>query len=139
MPTWWPSPSASSSASIRRPGPLASHPSTPFAANDTQLAGTPVRRQGELMMRRPAPHFRTLATVSVGLTLALTLGLPEVADAASTSTGATGGGRFPGASGSVAAITGSSMEVQNPQTGQVTVNWTTSTAFTQMATVDASS
>ena len=50
-----------------------------------------------------------------------------------------GGRTFPGASGSVAAITGSSMEVQNPQSGQVTVSWTTKTAFTKTATVTAAS
>jgi hypothetical protein len=49
-----------------------------------------------------------------------------------------GGGSFPGASGSVADISGSSMEVQNQQSGQVTVSWTSSTAFTQTATVTAS-
>ncbi|MDA8379617.1 MAG: DUF5666 domain-containing protein [Actinomycetota bacterium] len=37
----------------------------------------------------------------------------------------------PGASGTVAAINGSSMEVQNPRSGQVTVAWTASTNFTQ--------
>ncbi len=49
------------------------------------------------------------------------------------------GGAFPGASGSVAAISGSSMEVQNAQTGQVTVSWKASTAFTKTATLTASS
>ena len=40
----------------------------------------------------------------------------------------------PSASGTVAAITATSMEVQNPQTGQVTVGWTSSTVFTQTET-----
>ncbi len=48
-----------------------------------------------------------------------------------------GGGTFPGASGSVAAITGSSMEVQNQQTGQVTVSWTSSTTFSKTVTLSA--
>jgi hypothetical protein len=60
-----------------------------------------------------------------------------------TSTGApaagSGYGSFPGASGSVAAISGSSMEVQNPESGQVTVSWTGSTTFGRTATVTASS
>jgi hypothetical protein len=38
----------------------------------------------------------------------------------------------------VAAITGQSMEVQNQQTGQVTVSWTPSTRFSQTVTVPAS-
>jgi hypothetical protein len=46
---------------------------------------------------------------------------------------------FPGASGSVAAITGSSMEVQNPQSGQVTVSWTKSTAFSETVKLPATS
>jgi hypothetical protein len=50
-----------------------------------------------------------------------------------------GGGAFPGASGSVAAISGQSMEVQNQQVGQVTVSWTAATRFSQMVTVPASS
>lgn len=37
----------------------------------------------------------------------------------------------PSAFGTVATITATSMEVQNPQTGQVTVGWTSSTVFTQ--------
>ncbi len=53
--------------------------------------------------------------------------------------GGGGGGSFPGASGSVAAITPPSMEVQNQQQGQVTVSWTGSTRFSQMVTVPASS
>ncbi len=57
---------------------------------------------------------------------------------ANTSAGSgTGGGSFPGASGSVAAITGSSMEVQNQQTGQVTVSWTSSTTFSKTVTLSA--
>lgn len=37
--------------------------------------------------------------------------------------------RGPAASGTVAAITGKTMQVQNPQTGQVAVTWTSSTKF----------
>jgi uncharacterized protein DUF5666 len=39
----------------------------------------------------------------------------------------------------VAAISGTSMEVQNPQTGQVTVSWTPTTTFSQTVTVSSSS
>jgi hypothetical protein len=42
----------------------------------------------------------------------------------------------PLASGTIASVAGSSMVVQNPRTGQVTVDWTASTAFNQ--TVSAS-
>jgi len=41
----------------------------------------------------------------------------------------------PFASGTVAALAPSSMEVQNPQSGQTTVNWTTATAFSRTVTV----
>ena len=46
-----------------------------------------------------------------------------------------GGGRTPGASGTVAAISGKTIQVQNEQSGQVAVTWTAKTAFTQQ--VDA--
>jgi hypothetical protein len=45
----------------------------------------------------------------------------------------------PGTAGSVAAISGTSMEVQSAATGQTTVDWTSSTTFTQTATVSKSS
>jgi hypothetical protein len=52
---------------------------------------------------------------------------------------AAGAGRFaPAASGQVAALTGTSMEVQNPQNGQETVAWTTSTRFDQTKDVTVS-
>lgn len=46
-------------------------------------------------------------------------------------------GGFPGVSGSVAAVTGTSMEVQNPSTGQTTVAWTSSTRWSETSTVTA--
>jgi hypothetical protein len=46
-----------------------------------------------------------------------------------------GGGRFPGASGTVAAVSGSTAQVQSDQSGQVAVSWTKDTTFTQQ--VDA--
>lgn len=85
-------------------------------------------------MRNP----RAAVAVVVGLTLAGLVGLAGVAGAASTTT-TTPRPRFgPGASGSVAAISGSSMEVQNQQSGQTTVSWTASTVFSQVLTVPAS-
>jgi len=89
-------------------------------------------------MRRLTPH-RSAMAVAVALPVALILGFTTAAGAASTASSSSGGRSFPGASGSVAAITGSSMEVQNQLTGQVTVSWTTSTTFSHMATVPASS
>lgn len=56
-----------------------------------------------------------------------------------TGAGHTGGGSFQGATGSVAAITGSSMEVQDPSTGQTTVDWTGSTTFDHTVTLSADS
>jgi hypothetical protein len=45
---------------------------------------------------------------------------------------------FQGASGTVAAISGSSMEVQDPSSGQTTVNWTASTVFSEVTKVTSS-
>ena len=42
-----------------------------------------------------------------------------------------GGGQLPGAFGEIAAITGKTLQVQNPQTGQVAVTWTPKTEITQ--------
>lgn len=60
----------------------------------------------------------------------------------SASNGAAGngnraGGAAPAAYGLAAEITGSTVEVQDPATGQVTVNFTTGTAFSQTRTVTA--
>ncbi len=89
-------------------------------------------------MRRLAPRIPAVATALVALPLALSLATITAAGAAS-STSKSGAGSFPGASGSVAAITGSSMEVQSEQSGQVTVNWSTSTTFSETVAVAASS
>jgi hypothetical protein len=56
---------------------------------------------------------------------------------------ATGAGAAPAtppsvASGTLAALNGSSIEVQNPTSGQVTVSWTPSTTFSQVQTVSSS-
>src|SRR5580700_1129300 len=60
-----------------------------------------------------------------------TVGVASMAGAAAPSFGA--------ASGSVASISGTSMEVQNPNTGQTTVNWTSTTAFTKTVTLSVGS
>jgi hypothetical protein len=44
--------------------------------------------------------------------------------------GGFGGANRPGTFGTIAAITGTTMQVQNQQSGQVAVSWTTSTKFT---------
>lgn len=45
---------------------------------------------------------------------------------------------FPGADGTVAAVSGSTAQVQNPQTGQVAVSWTASTRFTKQVSASLS-
>lgn len=90
-------------------------------------------------MRRTASLVTALVAPVACAALAVAAG-PALAAGAASSSGGTGAHRqFPGASGSVAAVTGSSIEVQNPETGQTTVSWTTSTAFTQTVTVPSSS
>ena len=81
-----------------------------------------------------------------GLTAVLTLaacgssgGATAPASTASTSPAAAAGGpnRGPAASGTIAAITGRTMQVQNQQSGQVAVRWTSSTAFSHEVVVSA--
>jgi len=58
-----------------------------------------------------------------------------------TGAGAAGAASAPAptaASGTLAAVSGTSLEVQNPTSGQVTVNWTGSTNFSQTVTVPPS-
>lgn len=98
---------------------------------------------------RPTPGNRALGVLAAGAAMAVTLaacggGSPSASRTAPTtnragSTGNRSSSKFPGATGEVAAITGSSMEVQNPESGQVTVSWTGSTVFTRTATVAESS
>lgn len=57
------------------------------------------------------------------------------AGAVTSSAGAASTSNFPMAAvGDVAALSGSSMEVQSPSSGQTTVNWTPTTTFSQSAT-----
>jgi hypothetical protein len=53
--------------------------------------------------------------------------------------GAPAGRGGPAASGTIAAVSGTTMQVQNEQTGQVAVAWRASTTFTQQVRVAASS
>jgi hypothetical protein len=78
---------------------------------------------------------RSILVATVGVSLAASLAFAGAADAATTPSGSFS----PPTSGSVAAISGSSMEVRNQQSGQVTVNWTPSTTFSQVASVPSSS
>lgn len=66
------------------------------------------------------------------------VGSSPAASGSATRAGGPGGRSFSGAAGSVAAITGSSMEVQNPSSGQTTVNWTAATTFAQTVRLAAS-
>ncbi|MEO6700377.1 MAG: DUF5666 domain-containing protein [Jatrophihabitantaceae bacterium] len=66
---------------------------------------------------------------------ASTPSIPPIASGAAGGRGA--GGPAPAAFGVAAAISGSSIEVQDPNTGQVTVNFTSKTAFSQTRTVSA--
>jgi hypothetical protein len=56
----------------------------------------------------------------------------------SASAGAAASNAPIGAVGSVAALSGSSMEVQNPSTGQTTVSWTATTTFSKSVTESVS-
>jgi hypothetical protein len=60
-----------------------------------------------------------------------TVALVVVGTVASTAGAATRTNPPIGASGSVAALNGTSMEVQNPSSGQTTVNWTSTTLFSK--------
>ena len=83
---------------------------------------------GSTVRRRWARCLGTGATVLVAATtVASAAGAAAPADA-----------RIP-ASGRVAAIIGSSMEVQNPSTGQTTVSWTPMTQFSKTASEAVSS
>ena len=81
--------------------------------------------------RRRWPRY-----LGAGATALVTVAsIATTAGAASTTPSA----RPLGASGSVAALSVSSMEVQNPSSGQTTVNWTTTTAFSKTVTEAVSS
>jgi hypothetical protein len=86
------------------------------------------------------------ALVGAALTLAA-CGGSSGASGASTSPAANGGvaqnggngfANRPGANGKIAAITGTTMQVQNPQSGQVAVKWTANTTFSHPVQVSLS-
>lgn len=95
------------------------------------------------------PRLNRQPVLAAGLAVTLAAALAACGSGssktASTSTttpaSPTGSGpaTFPGTSGSVAAITGSSMEVQRQTAGQETVTWTSTTRFSKTATLAASS
>ena len=74
---------------------------------------------------RPGRWARCSSTGATALVAAMIIG-SAAAGAATTNTPAP-----LGASGSVASLSGSSMEVQNPATGQTTVSWTPTTQFSK--------
>jgi hypothetical protein len=78
------------------------------------------------------------------LRLARASGIGAIVVVAATALAANAGAATPtnlpiGASGSVAALSGSSMEVQNPSSGQTTVSWTSSTTFSKTVNESVSS
>jgi hypothetical protein len=78
------------------------------------------------------------------LRLARALGIGATVVVAATALAADAGAATPtnrpiGTSGSVAALSGSSMEVQNPFSGQTTVSWTSSTTFSKTVNESVSS
>lgn len=98
---------------------------------------------------RPASTRRVLLVLAAGVGGALVLAAcssaapgpgPSPAAAATTSSAAAGrpGFRGPAADGRIAAITGTTMQVQNQQTGQVAVRWTGTTTFTAQVPLAAS-
>ena len=128
-----PSRSASASGSTPPAAPRGSPPSTHSAASDQQ----------------GAPMKKTLPLVVVCAALGLALSAcgsgqdggqsPAAATQQNGEGGAAGGGPgggFPGGSGKVAAVTGSTAQVQG-QSGQVAVTWTAKTTFTQQVSTTA--
>jgi Domain of unknown function (DUF5666) len=72
-------------------------------------------------------------TTAATATPAATVGSPAAPSASPTPTGARAA--FPGVVGTAAAVSGSTMEVQNPTSGQVTVTFTATTPITDTVTV----
>jgi hypothetical protein len=98
---------------------------------------------------RPRPGRRRVAALSALGVAALAMAACGASSTASTTSssspaggsGAGGGAtqrQFPGASGTIAAINGDSLEVQNTSSGQTTVTYTSSTTFDQTVTSSAS-
>jgi Domain of unknown function (DUF5666) len=97
------------------------------------------------------PTRRILALAALGVAAVTLAACGSSSSASTTSTTSTtkakaaGGGRGfgaggarPGTSGTIAAITGTSLEVQNPTSGQTTVTYTSATTFDQTVSAAAS-
>jgi hypothetical protein len=85
-------------------------------------------RQGAHRAVRPRGQVTGLV-VGLGLAVVMATGVAGAATAPTPPTAA---------SGTLAALSGTSIEVQNPTSGQVTVNWSPTTTFSQTGTVPAS-
>jgi len=101
---------------------------------------TPFRRAMALFALGAAAVTLAACGSSSSASTTSTTSVPAPAGSSSGSGGAGGGARqFPGTSGTIAAINGASLEVQNPATGQTTVTYTPTTSFEQTVTTTASS
>lgn len=103
---------------------------------------TPLMRTLPTRRRRAVPTAAAAVSLAVLLTACGGGSSTKAVSASRTTTpsassGAPAGGGFPGVVGSVAALSGSSMEVQNPASGQTTVNWNGSTTFTETVALTA--
>ena len=102
-----------------------------------------------LRYRRGVAPFLLGAAAALTLSACGTSGTPTVSPsgtpAANPSAAAAGGSssraaaRGPAASGLIAAVSGSTLQVQNAQVGQVAVTWTAATKFTQQVTLSLGS
>jgi hypothetical protein len=85
----------------------------------------------------------TLAACGGGSSGGSTSGGAGASPAANSAAPGNGGGagfaNRPGANGKIAALAGTTMQVQNPQTGQVAVTWTATTTFSHPVAVALSS
>ena len=108
---------------------------TPNPNDKGEQMRSPVRLTG-LADRRRGPALAVglgavaLVAAACGGAAASTTSRP----ASNSGSGSPANRPIPGASGQIAALTPPSMEVQNPETGQTTVSWTSSTTFTQTVT-----
>lgn len=87
-------------------------------------------RRASRNRRRPAVVLGFFGAAALALA-ACGSSTAATASASHATTPTTAPATPPGASGTIAALTGQSMEVQNPRTGQTTVTFTTATTFTQ--------
>jgi hypothetical protein len=91
--------------------------------------------------RRRIPALAGLGLAALAVTACGSAGASSgstaVPAASASPTPATAPAAAPGAAGTVAAVSGSTMEVQNPASGQVTVTFTSSTPITETVTAAA--